>query len=278
MEEKIIFAISDVHGHFDEMHAALYKAGYNPLNEEHFLVVLGDSFDRGPDSVKVFNYLKDIVDSGRGVVLRGNHDKFLIDFLEGSNSPFNYIHNGLRDTIADFCGRTLPFESWCVIDKGCEITNEAYAEWVEECRCDINEELYPDLLPWLKGLPDYYETNSYIFVHGAIDTGVEDWHKPHCFRGSSLVDWDALSFDNGDFFGKEILNTDKTVVIGHFGTRYLRDMYPDLYLKRDDEDIDDVLVRNDGRVVAIDATTAASHKINVFVINDVLLGDSGDEN
>ena len=71
----------------------------------------------------------------------------------------------------------------------------------------------------------------------------------------------------GSFFEKEKINTFNTVVIGHFGTATLRKMYgysPNRNLKGSF----DILKRKDGRVIAIDATTNLSKKINVLVLED----------
>lgn len=264
--KKKLFICSDIHGYYKEMKRALDEAGYDENNNNHLLIIAGDLFDRGTDSLAVYEYLKGLVDKGKAIVLRGNHEKFFIDFLQGSVSPFNYLHNGTNETIADFWHRTAPFESWCALEGNCELTQESYVKWVDICVADIKEE-YPELLDWLKSLPRYYETKNYIITHGAIDTKVDDWHNPHCFR-YDLIDWDALDFNDGSFFGEPIKNTDKTVVIGHFGTRFLREKYG---YPLDEGKEDDILIRDDGKVIAIDTTTVLTHKINVLVVEDELL-------
>ena len=266
--KKKIFAISDIHGFYTEMIESLKESGYDEDNPEHLLIVCGDKFDRGKESVKVFQYLKRLMDKNKAIILRGNHLAFIENFLEGSNDPFNYINNGLNETIADFWHRTAPFESWCVLEGNCELSIENYSKWAEIARKDINKE-YPELLPWIKSLPYYYETENYIFTHGAIDTKVEDWHNPHCFR-YGYNDWDALTWDDGSFFGSKINNTDKTVVIGHFGTDHLRNKYG---LKQNNKEDFSILKRKDNRVIAIDATTAYSKKVNVLVIESEELLD-----
>lgn len=265
MNKKKIFITSDEHGNYEAMKKAEEEAGYDETNPNHFRISLGDCFDREYDSLKIYEYYKRLCDEGKMIVTSSNHFPFLIQFLQGSYSPFNYMHNGLNETIADFWHRTVPFESWCMLEGNCEMNQENYAKWVDICRKDINEE-YPELLPWLKSLPRYFETKNYIMTHGAIDTKVEDWHYPHCYR-YNLTDWDALDFNDGSFFGESITNTDKTVIIGHYGTRYLREMY-NLPVEKGYED--EILTRDDGRVIAIDATTVASHKVNVLVIEDEL--------
>lgn len=269
--KKRIFAVSDIHGNFDALIKGLEEAGYDENDNNNLLVAIGDHFDRGSQSLAVYEYLKRLSDEKKAIILRGNHDNMFIDYLEGTTvSPFNYTHNGEDETFAEFLHETKPFESWCLIHQG--ITNPTYgdfANWVSEARKEINEE-YPELLEWMKNQPYYFETENYIFTHGAIDTSVPDWHKPHCFR-YDFVDWDALLWDDGSFFGKNIFNTKKTVVIGHFGTDHLRNMYG---FKNDDKEDFSILKRDDGRVIAIDATSAYSNMINVLVIeNEEILDD-----
>lgn len=267
--KRKIFAVSDIHGDYDALIHGLLEAGYDENNGEHLLVVLGDSFDRGTSSLDVYNYLKKLSDENKAVVIMGNHDLMLIDYLAGvCITPFNYMHNGTNETLADFLHQTAPFEMYCILNgiNDGEMTYEDFANWISLARKEINSE-YPELLPWLEKRPFYFETEKYIFTHGAIDTSVEDWHKPHCIR-YSYVDWKALTWDDGSFFKKEIANTDKTVVIGHFGTMHLRDMYNIPYA---DGRKSDILVRDDKRIIAIDATTALTHRINVLVIEDELL-------
>lgn len=267
--KKKIFAVSDIHGDFNALIEGLENAGYDENNPNHLLVSLGDAFDRGDYSKNIYEYLKRLSDEGKAVVLRGNHTTFLINYLDGTSiSPFNYYNNGLKETLADFLDRTDPFESWWMIDKGNFDTapdSGDFADWIYEAKEQIKDK-YPELLDWIKSRPYYYETKNYIFTHGAIDTEVKNWRKPHCIRGS-FTDWEALTWDDGSFFGKDIDNTDKTVVIGHFGTQTLRKMYD---IDRDAQAFS-ILERKDGKVIAIDATTCYSHKVNVLVIEDELL-------
>lgn len=261
--QKKIFVVSDIHGHFDELIESLNEKGYNEDDENNLLLVLGDHFDRGTQSLQVYEYLKRLTDEGKAITIMGNHDLMFIDYLEGTViDPFNYFRNGESETFAEFWHRTKPFESWCMIDKNIgQPTDRDFIQWLSVAVKDINEE-YPELLSWLKNQPYYFETKNYIFTHGAIDTKAADWHNPHCYR-YSYVDWDALTWDDGSFFGSDIENTDKKVVIGHFGTDHLRDKYN---LKKNGEEDFSILRREDGRVIAIDGTTICSKKVNVLVI------------
>lgn len=259
-----LFFISDIHNGYDYMVQALNKAGFNENKYNHKLIVLGDWNDRLGQAVKTYEYLYRLTQINKAIVTSGNHHKFLIDFLEGSINPFNYIHNGLRETIADFWHRTSPFESWCLLDAKCDMTNENYAKWAKICRDDINHE-YPELLPWLKSMPRYFESKNHIGVHGALDLKVPDWHYPHCYR-HNLVDWDALDFDDGSFIFQNN-TTNKTIVVGHFDTGHLRKMW-----QIDSKNYNDhsILFTKDKKVF-IDGCTALTKKVNVYVIEDELL-------
>ena len=268
-KHKKLFFTSDIHGFYDEFMKCLRDTGFDEDNEEHLLVVLGDCFDRGPSSKELFLFLNDLEKKGKCVVTHGNHDLFLEEFLEGNyeSGLFNYLHNGLNETIASFVGRTAPFESWCLLDDACEMNKENFCRWVDIVRHEIMNK-YPELLLWLKSRPRYFESEHYIGVHGAIDNFVEDWHYPNHHR-YNLHGWDALEFDNGNFFKTKLNDgTDKTVVIGHFATRLLRRMHRSVCVNDKCVDENDVLIRDDGRVVALDATTVLTHKVNFYVVED----------
>ena len=152
--KKKIFAISDVHGNYDVLIKSLNEAGFDEDDESHLLLVLGDHFDRGDQSLQVYEYLKKLTDKDKAITIMGNHDFMLINYLNGNVvSPFNYYRNGTSDTLAEFMHETKPFESWCLIEKGIEQpTYKDFADWLKEAKDQINDE-YPELLGWLKISP-----------------------------------------------------------------------------------------------------------------------------
>lgn len=103
MEKKKYFVFSDVHGEFDALMQSLQEAGYDASNPEHILVSLGDGFDRGPKSEDVYCLL---ARNTRNIVIKGNHDEMLEEFLlkgeDGEFTLFNILHNGLGATISSF--------------------------------------------------------------------------------------------------------------------------------------------------------------------------------
>ena len=72
------FVISDVHSYYYEMIDALNKAGFDPLNENHTLISLGDITDRGVWPNEVINYLMSL---DRKILIRGNHEDLLEELL-----------------------------------------------------------------------------------------------------------------------------------------------------------------------------------------------------
>ncbi len=266
--KKTIFFISDLHGYFDITIKSLQDAKWDETNPNHFLIVLGDIFDRAEQNVQIFEWLYRLTKENKAIVTSGNHHKFLIDFLEDYVDDFNYIHNGLNKTINSFLGTNDDLKEWIFNDKGQSSIDEIWYDWQKHARNKINHK-YPELLSWLKSLPRYIETTNYIGVHASIDTKVNDWKSPHCYR-YNLVDWDALDFDDGSFFGSSIVNTNKTVVVGHFGTYHLREMY-NLPYDRHPNSQYNILIRNDKRVIAIDATTILSKQVNVLKIEEEML-------
>lgn len=76
MFNERILAISDVHGHYEELMMLLEKADYNPNRDK--LILLGDYIDRGEKSYEVIQMLKKLQRKG-SIILRGNHEEILIN-------------------------------------------------------------------------------------------------------------------------------------------------------------------------------------------------------
>ena len=54
------FVVSDIHSFYVELKRALDKAGFNKRNKDHTLIVCGDVFDRGSETVELYKFLTSI--------------------------------------------------------------------------------------------------------------------------------------------------------------------------------------------------------------------------
>lgn len=277
-----LYVVSDVHGHFKEFKDCVCKAGYNSSDRDSLLVVLGDNFDRGEESLEMFNYLKQLTKAGKAIVLHGNHEDFIIDFLNGKDCWFNFVHNGFNKTLDSFLGQTRSWEMFCMYcSEEPDLAREMYGKVVEpllgdyysipiEVRFDIFQEYarkyikrkHRSLLPWLNSLPYYYETENYIFTHASIDGMCDDWHKPNCRKYNDWTPWQSLTWDNGSFYVAPVYNTNKTVVVGHFHTDGIREIYN---LPKGEVE-NEILYTY--KKIFIDTCTVLTKRVNVLILED----------
>jgi len=80
---KRTLIIGDIHGCFDELSLALDYHNYNPNTDR--IISTGDLVHKGPYSAKVLEFF---YENSLEFVL-GNHDKKLLDMLEGKRPPYD---------------------------------------------------------------------------------------------------------------------------------------------------------------------------------------------
>lgn len=93
------FAVSDLHSFATELKASLRLAGYNKKNKDHVLIVCGDVFDRGDETLEIYKYLVDIPKKRR-ILIRGNHELLFLKLLKKSFPDSYDFSNG---TVKTFC-------------------------------------------------------------------------------------------------------------------------------------------------------------------------------
>jgi serine/threonine protein phosphatase 1 len=233
------FVISDIHSHYEAMISSLENAGYNQHNRDHHLIVLGDLFDRGDNAVKVYKFLHTLTDTNKATMIIGNHDLFLLDFLNKRFEKvyFNMKHNGFDKTLKQFSGLNI-------IDYDFE---EIYQVIMRK---------YPELRDWLNGFLPFLELGKYIFVHGGIDGAKQNWKKTPLYE---LV-W------NREINLQPL--KDKIVVAGHHRTATIRNDRKDFKkLYKDHPDKFDILYK-EGKIL-IDRFVEISKSLNVLILDDL---------
>ena len=252
-----LFCVSDIHGFYDEMKEALDGAGFDSNNEEHWLVVCGDVWDRGSQPVEVMNYLNSLP---RKVLVKGNHESLLQELCERGYPGGHDYSNGTFDTVCEFGGAGLgrSFEECCIITEQ-RTKNFIYSmvPYFETKNYIFVHSFVP--LKNLDGLPMYYTRNRKF----AIDP---DWRHAHASA------WEDARWGNPYELAAKGFLPDKTLVFGHFHTSWPRHKYegkPEF-----GEGADFSTYYGDG-YVAIDGCCAYSGKINCLVIEDDFIDGSG---
>jgi len=133
------FAIGDVHGCFDAVKSVMKLAS---ISSSDLVVWLGDYVDRGPDSAKVVDYLSNL-DRSKNVFLRGNHEIMM----------------------ANARGNIDSMRSWASCGG-----DETWDSYIREFGGENGIESVPDRhWAFIEQLKPYFETDTHIFVHAAID-------------------------------------------------------------------------------------------------------------
>lgn len=262
---KKLFVVSDVHSFYSELKVALNKAGFDRDNENHWLIVCGDAFDRGDESIEMLHFLMGLE---RKVLVKGNHDTLLEKCCIRGYYYGHDISNGTTKTIYDIGngGAGNPF------DKCCELTL-------------MKTQAYRD------SLVNYFETKNYVFVHGWIPCeGYDANSKPWWQSGKSYryipdwrdcndVEWDSAQWTNGVARAKEgIIEPGKTIVCGHWHCSWghmIDSQATDNWISEYEEDAIWEPYYTEG-CIAIDRCTAFTKEVNVLVLEDEFLDEVKD--
>ena len=252
-----LFVMSDIHSFYDAMMSALEKNGFDINNKDHHLVICGDLFDRGPDAVKVFEFVKRMSDEGRFNYVYGNHEDLLFDCVRevyrrrGISS--HHVSNGTLDTLVQITG----FNKYDIYDCTCDPTEFAH-------------KIDPLLNFIADNAVDYIEAGDYIFVHGWIPCDsyngkvAENWDTPE-------ADWNRARWINGmSAWHRGARLPGKTIVCGHYhsswGHSHLHQDRKEFPQKNrvDWEKSFEPFV--DEGIIALDACTAYSGFVNCVVL------------
>lgn len=255
----MIYAVSDIHGYYTEMVSALSHAGFFE-DKDAFLVVCGDLMDRGKEALKVQALILDLMKQNKVCLIRGNHEDLLLDLIrDWDKGAFLYsyhIHNGTVDTVLQLTG-----------EKVITVCNER----------TIKEKLLatPFVQEIIPAMVNSFETNNYVFVHGWIPC-TKLRVNPYAFRYVPLSmdsipndeDWHIARWTNGmEAWQDGVRIKGKTIVCGHwhasFGHCKIEHKCSEF-----GPDADFSPFYDDG-IIAIDACTAVSKRVNCIVVKTI---------
>lgn len=158
------FIVSDIHGNYTALLESLRAAGYDQNNESHWIISAGDLFDRGFQNELVYEFFVGIE---RKIMIRGNHDDFLRDFLSGDHTTFfwNARNNGFWYTLLNFMGMPIEtrLDDWFVKAPIIEI---------------LIKEKYPKLLKFLDEMCEAVVIDKNIITHAGFVQGkyIKKWY------------------------------------------------------------------------------------------------------
>ncbi|WP_354571592.1 metallophosphoesterase family protein [Halalkalibacter oceani] len=189
--------ISDIHGCYNEFKKLLGKVKYNSVNDQ--LILLGDYIDRGKDSKKVVEFVKELVEVYGAIALRGNHDQMVQDWIRKPAKLTEwYFRNGGFETIKSYIP-TAEEDVWYL---------DTYVKWANMFWTEFNEHT-----EFLSSLPYYHEDDKHIYVHAGINPMLQDWKQ----TSREEFIWIRDEFLDGDH------KQNKTVVHGHTPCLHLHD-------------------------------------------------------
>lgn len=238
------FVTSDIHSFYTPLKKALDGAGFDPNNEEHWLIVCGDCFDRGDDSEKVLNFLMSLE---RKILVKGNHDTLLEECCMREFPYSNDASNGTVKTIKNLGGAV-------------------YRRSFAECCCITWDRLarYRELLV------NYFETEKYIFVHSWIP--VISQNGGYCkydenWRNATDSRWEDAMWGNPFEIAAQGLNkTGKTILFGHWHCSAGHKMLGHCKSEFDEDAIWEPCFAEG--IIGVDRCTAHTGECNVVVLED----------
>lgn len=257
------YVVADVHGYYTELEKALKSEGFFDCAEQKKLIVCGDLFDRGREAVKLQKFILELMDRNEVVLIRGNHEDLAVKFVEEADYIMDegivYTHHWSNGTVKTILQLT---------DMG--ITDAMLMPKKMRIRAE-NTPFFKKIMP---AMLNYFETENYIFVHGWIPCNtIGEQYRPIGYnfrpdwREASDLEWETARWYNGMAAAADgVTEKGKTIVCGHWHCSFGHAVIEGKSAEFGDE-ADFSPYRNDG-IIAIDACTAVSKKVNCIVIDD----------
>ena len=147
-------AVGDIHGSAHLLEKMLHR-----LPGDLPVVFVGDYVDRGDDSAGVLRRLFEAqrTDPDRITCLMGNHEVFLLDFLDGSTrGGAAWLRHGGMQTLGSF-GVQPP-----------QTTDLTHTGWAV-ARQGLAAAMGSDMIGWIRSLPSVTQSGNVAVVHAGAD-------------------------------------------------------------------------------------------------------------
>lgn len=157
-----VYAVGDIHGRIDllrRLNARILVDAEVAQADSCIVIYLGDYVDRGDHSREVVESLiEDPIPNFECISLLGNHEAFLLEFLDNPGHGNSWVFNGGDTTLRNY---------------GVEVGDPEFHtggwEWLRD---RFAECLPKSHLEFLRSLPLMHDEGDYLFVHAGIRPGV----------------------------------------------------------------------------------------------------------
>lgn len=253
-DQMKLYVTADTHGFYSILRDALTASGFFVETAPHKLVILGDLFDRGAEALEMQDFILQLMEEDRVILVKGNHEDLFVEMVtEDAGLPYSHhVSNGTYDTALQLTGYDPAMA---------RIRNFDFAEAARETS------YYKTIIP---AMVDYYETKNYVFTHGWIPCIRErsGYSYYSGWRLAQELEWKSARWYNG-MDAAQSADEDKIVLCGHWHCSYGHAKYE----HKGSEfgpDADFTPYYGPG-VIALDACTAHSKRINVIILDDELI-------
>jgi len=156
-----VYAIGDVHGRIDLLDSLLARIDDNLTAapaERAIHVFLGDYIDRGPNSRSVVDRLIERSRTHEVVCLKGNHEAFILEFLEDASMLADWRQLGGLPTLMSY---------------GLAPPGRMESSGHEKLAAELRQSMPKEHHMFLTNLQMTFVCGDYFFVHAGVRPGVQ---------------------------------------------------------------------------------------------------------
>lgn len=160
--KRRILAISDIHGNADGFQRLLNRVALQPDDQ---LLIVGDMVEKGPDSLRVVEMVRQLAETMDVYAVRGNCEQWIAGLFSDRQAVWEHIHSRKHSLFQDMINRlALDVTDW-------DATYTAL------------QDRFGDLMAWLGNLPIVIEDDHILVAHaGIMNPCLEENDGASCMR------------------------------------------------------------------------------------------------